>query len=69
MTALVDVGLLLLLQQRNELSLRAYVPPDAPVHVVQVADDGVPVRRGVGEGSENESQLRIVNVLALTSCR
>ena len=36
----VDDGLLLLLQQRNELPLGADVAPDAPVHVVQVADDG-----------------------------
>ena len=37
---LADDGLLLLLQQRDEFPLGAHVPPDAPVHVVQVADDG-----------------------------
>ena len=37
---LVDDRLLLLLQQRNQLPLRTHIPPNAPVHVVQVADDG-----------------------------
>ena len=37
---LVDDRLLLLLQQRNQLPLRAHIPPNATVHVVQVPDDG-----------------------------
>ena len=37
---LVDDGLLLLLQQVDEFLLGADVAADAPVHVVQVADDG-----------------------------
>ena len=46
----VDDGLLLLLQQRNELPLGGDVAADAPVRVVQVADDG-----GLfGEGWEGE---------------
>ena len=36
----VDDGLLLLLQQRNQLLLRADVASDAPVGVVEEADDG-----------------------------
>ena len=41
---LVDDPLLLLLQQRNERPLRAHIPPNAPIHVVQVPDDGGVVR-------------------------
>ena len=37
---LVDDGLLLLLQQRDQLLLGADVAPDAPVGVVEEADDG-----------------------------
>ena len=37
---LVDDGLLLLLQQRTQLLLGADVAPDAPVGVVEEADDG-----------------------------
>ena len=37
---LVDNGLLLLLQQRNQLLFGADVPPDAPLGVVEEADDG-----------------------------
>ena len=37
---LVDDRLLLLLQQRNQLPLRAHIPPNAPVHMIQIADDG-----------------------------
>ena len=37
---LVDEGLLLLLQQRNQLLLGADVALDAPVGVVEEADDG-----------------------------
>ena len=36
---LVDDGLLLLLQQRDQLLLGADVAPDAPVRVVEEADD------------------------------
>src|SRR5690606_21335502 len=36
----VDDGLLLLLQQLDQLLLGADVPPDPPVRVVQEADDG-----------------------------
>ena len=37
---LMDDGLLLLLQQRNQLLLGADVAPDASVGVVEEADDG-----------------------------
>ena len=37
---LVDDGLLLLLQQRNQLLLGVDVAPDAPVGVVEEVDDG-----------------------------
>ena len=37
---LVDEGLLLLFQQRHQLLLGADVAPDAPVGVVEEADDG-----------------------------
>ena len=37
---LVDEGLLLLLQQGDQLLLGADVAPDAPVGVVEEADDG-----------------------------
>ena len=36
----VDDGLLLLLQQLDQLLLGADVAPDPPVHVVEEADDG-----------------------------
>ena len=36
----MDDGLLLLFQQRNQLLLGADVAPDAPVGVVEEADDG-----------------------------
>jgi hypothetical protein len=36
----VDDGLLLLLQQLDQLLLGADVPPDPPVRVIQEADDG-----------------------------
>ena len=42
----VDDSLLFLLQQRNELPLGADVAADAPVHVVQVTDDGGLFREG-----------------------
>ena len=44
----VDDGLLLLLQQRDELPLGGDMAPDAPVHVVQVPDHGALF----GEGRE-----------------
>ena len=47
---LVDDGLLLLLQQGDELALGVDVAADAPVGVVQVADDG----GLLGEGWEGE---------------
>ena len=50
---LVDDGLPLLLQQRDELLLGADVRPDAPVHVIQVADDGCLL----GDGWEGEEQI------------
>ena len=37
---LVDDGLLLLVQQRDQLLLGADSAPDAPVYVVEEADDG-----------------------------
>ena len=37
---LVDDGLLLLVQQRNQLILRPVEAPDAPVGVVEEANDG-----------------------------
>ena len=37
---LVDDGMLLLLQQRNQLLFGADVAPDAPVGVVEETDDG-----------------------------
>ena len=47
----VDDGLLLLLQQLDQLLLGADVAPDPPVHVVEEADDG-----GLfGEGWEGNS--------------
>ena len=50
---LVDDGLLLLLQQRTQLLLGADVAPDAPVGVVEEADDG-----GLfGEGRDGERDL------------
>ena len=45
---LVDDGLLLLLQQRNQLLLGADVAPDAPVGVVEEADDGGLFRERAG---------------------
>ena len=42
----VDDGLLLLLQQGDELALSVDVEADAPVGVVQVADDGVLLLEG-----------------------
>ena len=45
---LVDDGLLLLLQQRDELPLGGDVAPDAPVHVVEVSDDGALFGEGWG---------------------
>ena len=47
---LVDDGLLLLLQQGDELALGVDVAADAPVGVVQVADDG----GLIGEGWEGK---------------
>ena len=52
---LVDDGLLLLLQQRNQLLLGADVAPDAPVGVVEEADDGGLF--GEGGGGEGSSTL------------
>ena len=40
MTAWWMMALLLLLQQRNQLLLGADVAPDAPVGVIEEADDG-----------------------------
>ena len=48
---LVDDGLLLFLQQVDELLLGVDVATDAPVHVVQVADDGALFGEG-WEGGE-----------------
>ena len=50
---LVDDGLFLLLQQGDELALGVDVAADAPVGVVQVADDGGLLVEGVGEQSIN----------------
>ena len=49
---LVDDGLLLLLQQGDELALGVDVAADAPVGVVQVADDGGLLLEG-WEGNTN----------------
>ena len=43
---LVDDGLLLLLQQRNQLLLGADVAPDAPVGAVEEAHDGALFGKG-----------------------
>ena len=43
---LVDEGLFLLLQQRNQLLLGADVAPDAPVGVIEEADDSGLFREG-----------------------
>ena len=51
----VDDGLLLLLQQRNELPLGADVPPDAPVYVVQVPHDGGLFWEGGREGRSDST--------------
>ena len=40
----VDYGLLLLLQQRDEPPLGGDVPPQPPIHVVQIPDDGALLR-------------------------
>ena len=65
---LVDDGLPLLLQQRDEPPLGGDVAPDAPVHVVQVADDGGLFWEG-GEGKVGATQLRIVKYSAPDGCR
>ena len=53
---LVDDGLLLLLQQRNQLLLGADVAPDAPVGVVEEPDDGGCSARG-GRGKYERASL------------
>ena len=50
---LVDEGLLLLLQQRHQLLLDAEVALDAPVGVVEEADDGGLFGRGVATGTRS----------------
>ena len=65
---LADDGLLLLLQQRDELPLGADVAPDAPVDVVQVADDG----GLLGEGWEGKMAVGILRSgleVRVTECR
>ncbi len=56
---LVDDGLLLLLQQRNQLLLRADVAPDAPVGVVEEAHDGGLFREGWQRSRDRSDVLKI----------
>ena len=52
----VDDGLLLLLQQRDQLLLGADVAPDPPVGVVEEADDGGLLVRAAGPASSCDSR-------------
>src|SRR5436309_477209 len=58
----VDDGLLLLLQQLDQLLLGADVAPDSPVRVVEEADDGGLLRER-GEGYTRIGQILVLNTL------
>ena len=55
---MIDDGLPLLRQQRNELPLGVDVAPNAPVHPVHVADDGALLGEG-REGTLNRLDARV----------
>ena len=65
---LVDGGLLLLLQQRDELPLGGDVAPDAPVHVVQIPHDGGLLGEG-WEGNLNGLDARVSKAVSCNAIR
>ncbi len=65
---LADDGLLLLQQQGDELLLGAEVTPDAPVRVVQVADDGGLLGEGWAEERLDTHQAVERLIRSLVAC-